>query len=368
MMKIPFLDLRAQYASIKDEMQEAINRVLESCEFVGGSEVKQFEKEFAEFCGAAHCVGVSNATDGIYLALRALDAGPGDEVVTVPNTFIGTTEGVTRCGATLKFVDVNPYSMTMDVTQLERAITHRTKVIIPVHLYGQCADMDTINDIAARHGLKVLEDAAQAHGAAWNGKRAGSLGDMAAFSFYPGKNLGAYGDGGAVTTNDATLAEKVRMLANHGRLTKYAHQMEGCNHRLDGMQAAVLRVKLRHLQEWNDRRHQHAQLYDRYFADSDKIVPVREMPGARSNFHLYVVQVDDRDAARKKLAEAGIDSGIHYPVPLHLQPAYRHLQIKRGSFPVTEKVADRLISLPMYAEMSEAMIEHVAGTLKQIVG
>lgn len=367
MMKIPFLDLRAQYQSIKDEIQQAINRVLESCEFIGGSEVKQFENDFAAFCGVEHCVGVSNCTDAIYLSLRALGIGPGDEVITVPNTFIGATEGVTRCGATLKFVDINPYSMTMDVTRLERAITHRTKVIMPAHLYGQCSDMDTINAIARQHDLRVLEDSAQAHGATWNDKRAGSMGDVAAFSFYPGKNLGAYGDAGAVTTNDATLAEKVRMLANHGRQTKYEHQMEGCNHRLDGIQAAVLRVKLRHLQEWNDRRHQHAKLYDRYFADSDKIMPVREIPGAKSVYHLYVVQVDDRDTVRKKLAEAGIDSGIHYPVPLHLQPAYRHLQIKRGSFPVTEKAADRLISLPMFAEMTEAMLEYVADTLKKII-
>jgi len=368
MTKIPFLDLRAQYQSIKVEIQQAINSVLESCEFIGGSEVKQFEKEFAAFCGVEHCVGVSNATDGIYLALHALGVGPGDEVVTVSNTFIGTTEGVSRCGATLKFVDVNPYSMTMDVTQLERAITHRTKVIMSVHLYGQCADMETIIEIARRHGLIVLEDAAQAHGAEWNGKRAGSMGDIAAFSFYPGKNLGAYGDAGAVTTNDATLAEKVRMLAKHGRLTKYEHQMEGCNHRLDGLQAAVLCVKLKHLPAWNERRRKLAALYGLYFLDQKKIVPVRELPGARGIFHLYVVQVENRDEARKKLAEAGIDSGIHYPVPLHLQPAYRHLQIKRGSFPVTEKAAERLISLPMYAEMGEAMVEHVAATLKKIVG
>jgi dTDP-4-amino-4,6-dideoxygalactose transaminase len=366
MMKIPFLDLCAQYQSIKDEIREAINRVVESCEFVGGSEVAHFEKEFAGFCGVAHCVGVSNGTDAIYLALHALGIGPGDEVITAPNTFIGTTEGVTRCGATLKFVEVNPHSMTMDAAQIERAITPRTKAIMPVHLYGQCADMETISEIARQHGLKVLEDAAQAHGAEWNGKRAGSMGDVAAFSFYPGKNLGAYGDAGAVTTNDAALAEKIRTLSNHGRLTKYEHQVEGCNHRLDGMQAAVLRVKLRHLPAWNESRRKFAALYDRYFAERKNIVPVRELPGARSVYHLYVVQVDDRDLARKKLAEAGIDAGIHYPVPLHLQPAYRHLEIKRGAFPVTEQAAERVLSLPMYAEMSEAMVEQVAVTLKKI--
>jgi len=366
MDKIPFLDLQAQYQSIKDEIREAIYGVLERCEFVGGSEIAHFEKEFAAFCGAAHCVGVSNGTDAIFLALIALGVGPGDEVITVPNTFIGTTEGVSRCGATLKFVDVNPYSMTMDAGQLEAAITHRTKVIMPVHLYGQCADMVTINEIARQHGVKVLEDAAQAHGATWNGKRAGSMGDIAAFSFYPGKNLGAYGDAGAVTTNDAALAERIRMLANHGRLTKYEHQMEGCNHRLDGIQAAVLRVKLRHLEQWNEKRRRHAGLYDRYFTDNESIVPVRELPGAKSIYHLYVVQVGNRDEARKKLAEAGVDSGIHYPVPLHMQPAYRHLQIKPGSFPVTEAAARRLISLPMFAELSEAMVEHVAATFKKI--
>lgn len=367
MMKVPFLDLHAQYQSIKEEIHHAINGVLERCEFVGGRELDHFEKEFAAFCGVAHGVGVSNGTDAIYLALQALGVGAGDEVITVPNTFIGTTEGVTRCGAGLKFVDVNPLSMTMDVSQLEGAITHRTKVIMPVHLYGQCADMDSISEIARQHGLKVLEDAAQAQGSMWRDRRAGSMGDIAAFSFYPGKNLGAYGDAGAVTTKEATLADKVRMLANHGRLTKYEHQMEGCNHRLDGLQAAVLRVKLRHLQGWNDRRRKLAALYERYFAGDEKIVPVRELAGAQSIYHLYVVQVDDRDNVQKKLAEAGINTGIHYPIPLHLQPAYRHLHLKRGSFAVTEKVAERLLSLPIYAAMSEAMVEHVATTLKQVV-
>jgi dTDP-4-amino-4,6-dideoxygalactose transaminase len=366
MIRVPFLDLRAQYLSIQDEIRQAIGGVLERCEFVGGKELQQFEKEFAGFCGVEHCVGVSNGTDAIYLALQALGVGPGDEVITVPNTFIGTTEGVTRCGATLKFVDVNPITMLMDATQLEQAITHRTKVIMPVHLYGQCADMDIINEIARQHGLKVLEDAAQAQGATWNNRRAGSLGDVAAFSFYPGKNLGAYGDAGAVVTKDAKLADYIRMSANHGRLTKYEHQMEGHNHRLDGIQAAVLRVKLRHLQKWNDRRRQLAELYDRYFEDGAKITPIWQLSGAQSIYHLYVVQIDDREKTQQKLAEAGIDTGIHYPVPLHLQPAYRHLNIKRGSFPVTEKIAERVLSLPMHAEMSEAMVEHVAGTLKKI--
>lgn len=367
MTRVPFLDLYAQYQSIKEEIHQAINGVLERCEFVGGSEMEHFEKEFAAFCGAAHCVGVSNGTDAIYLALRALDVGPGDEVITVPNTFIATSEGVSRCGASLRFVDVNPLSMIMDVGRLEHAISHRTKVIMPVHLYGQCADMETIGDIARWHGLKVVEDAAQAQGARWREGRAGSLADVAAFSFYPGKNLGAYGDAGALTTNDPALAEKIRMLANHGRLSKYEHQMEGFNHRLDGLQAAVLRVKLRHLPAWNDRRRKHAALYDRYFAGNEKVVPVRELPGAYSIYHLYVVQVDNRDEVQKKLAQAGVSTGIHYPLPLHLQPAYRHLNLKRGSFPVTERAAGRLLSLPIYAEMSEAMVEYVATTLKQTV-
>ncbi len=366
-VQIPFLDLKAQYRTIKAEIDEAVQRVVENCDFVGGAAVEEFEKNFANFCQAPYAVGVSNGADALYLALKALDIGPKDEVITVPNTFIATASAISRTGATIRFVDVNPATLEMDVAELERAITHRTKVIMPVHLYGQMPEMNTILAIAEQHHLHVVEDAAQAHGAKYHGKAAGSMGIAACFSFYPGKNLGAYGDGGAVVTRDEELANRMRQLRDQGRLSKYEHLMIGYNHRLDTLQAAVLNVKLRHLPAWNARRREIAALYRSYLQDCKNVQLTREPEGQEGVYHLFVVQVPGREAVQDRLKVNGVATGIHYPLPLHLQPAYQHLGLKRGSFPVSEAAAERVLSLPMYAEMTNAMVEHVAGSLRSAV-
>lgn len=359
---IQLVDLKAQYHSIKSEIDSAIQRVIDDSAFVGGKEVKQFEAEFAAYCEAKACVGVGNGTDAIYLTLRAMGIGAGDEVITVAHTFIATSEAISMTGARPVFVDIKEDTMLMDPALLEQAITPRTKVIMPVHLYGQPCDLDAIMEIADRHGLKVIEDAAQAHGARWRGRRVGSIGEAACFSFYPGKNLGAYGDAGAVVSQDEELIERIRMLANHGRLEKYTHKMEGVNSRLDGMQAAILRVKLRHLDEWNQRRRQHADFYLESFANSD-VKPLTIHEDAETVWHLFVVRVSEREAFQRKLKEEGIATGIHYPVPLHLQPAYEHYQIPSNSLPVTEKVAKEVVSLPMYPELAAAELESVVNAV-----
>jgi dTDP-4-amino-4,6-dideoxygalactose transaminase len=359
---IQLVDLKAQYHSIKSEIDSAIQRVIENSAFVGGKEVKQFEAEFAAYCEAKACVGVGNGTDAIYLTLRAMGIGPGDEVITVAHTFIATSEAISMTGARPVFVDIKEDTMLMDPALLEQAITPRTKVIVPVHLYGQPCDLDAIMEIADRHGLKVIEDAAQAHGARWRGRRVGSIGEAACFSFYPGKNLGAYGDGGAVVSQDEELIERIRMLANHGRLEKYTHKMEGVNSRLDGLQAAILRVKLRHLDEWNQGRRQHADFYLESFANSD-VKPLTIHEDAEAVWHLFVVRVSEREAFQQKLKEEGIATGIHYPVPLHLQPAYEHYQIPSSSLPITEKVAKEVVSLPMYPELAAAELESVVNAI-----
>jgi dTDP-4-amino-4,6-dideoxygalactose transaminase len=359
---IQLVDLKAQYHSIKSEIDSAIQRVIDNSAFVGGKEVKQFEAEFAAYCEAKACVGVGNGTDAIYLTLRAMGIGPGDEVITVAHTFIATSEAISMTGARPVFVDIKEDTMLMDPALLEQAITPRTKVIVPVHLYGQPCDLDAIMEIADRHGLKVIEDAAQAHGARWRGRRVGSIGEAACFSFYPGKNLGAYGDGGAVVSQDEELIERIRMLANHGRLEKYTHKMEGVNSRLDGLQAAILRVKLRHLDEWNQSRRQHADFYLESFANSD-VKPLTIHEDAETVWHLFVVRVSEREAFQQKLKEEGIATGIHYPAPLHLQPAYEHYQIPSGSLPITEKVAKEVVSLPMYPELAAAELECVVNAI-----
>lgn len=356
---IPLVDLRAQYDSIQSEVEVAIQSVIAHSAFIGGEEVRQFEAEFAAYCGAKACVGVANGTDALYLTLRALGVGPGEEVITVAHTFIATAEAISSTGARPVFVDIREDTLLMDPGLLETAITPRTRVIIPVHLYGQPCEMDRILEIAQRHGLKVIEDAAQAHGARWLGRRVGSLGDAACFSFYPGKNLGAYGDGGAVVSPDEDLIRHIRMLANHGRREKYIHDMVGVNSRLDGLQAAILRVKLRHLDEWNAARRRHAARYLDALRGSDLGLPTVH-PDSEPVWHLFVVRVPERERLQTQLKAQGIETGVHYPLPAHQQPAYRHLEIPTGTLPVTEKAAAEVLSLPMYSELTESEVLRVA--------
>ena len=358
MNKIPLVGLLAQYQQIKTDLDLAIEKVINSCQFVGGEEVRLYEEEFAAYCEVDACVGVGNGTDAIYLALRALGIGKDDEVITVSHTFIATAEGITMAGATPVFIDVKEDTMLMDPALIEAAITSRTKAIIPVHLYGQTCEMDSIIEIARRHGLIVVEDSAQAHGARWKGKRAGSMGDVACFSFYPGKNLGAFGDAGAVVSNDKKLIDRLRLIANHGSATKYTHQMEGVNSRLDGLQAAILRIKLSHLDEWNTQRRKHAAFYIEGLHNS-QLIPVTVHPDAEPVWHLFVVRTSERDEMQKKLRDEGIATGIHYPTPLHLQPAYTHLNISAGTLPVTERIAKEIVSLPMYPELTSDQLEAV---------
>ena len=365
-MKIPLLDLLAQYSTIKNEIDTAIQRTIAKSAFIGGEELTAFESEFAAYCGVKGAVGVGNGTDTLYLALRALGIGPGHEVITVAQTFIATAEAISLTGARPVFVDIREDTMLMDPDALERAITPRTGAIVPVHLYGQSCEMDRIVEIARRHNLKVVEDAAQAHGARWRGRRVGSMGDVACFSFFPGKNLGAYGDAGGVVSQDEELLHKVRMLANHGRQDKYFHQTEGVNSRLDNLHAAVLRVKLQHLDEWNAARRSVAQQYMDLLKGRDVVLPVVH-PDAESVWHLFVVRVFERDDVWKQLNEHGIGAGIHYPVPLHRQPAYAHLGLPAGSLPVTERVASRVMSLPIYPELSAEQISTVSRTLVETI-
>jgi dTDP-4-amino-4,6-dideoxygalactose transaminase len=365
-VKVKFVDLSAQHKTLETEIKEVFHRVLTNCSFVLGPEVEKFEKAFAAYCEVAHCVAVTNGTAALQLVLQGLGVGPGDEVITVAHTFIATAEAINAAGGRPVFVDIDPVSYTMDPALLEKAITSRTKAIIPVHLYGQPADMDPINTIAARHNLPVIEDSCQAHGAKYKGRRAGSLGTAACFSFYPSKNLGACGEGGAVTTNDAELAKKLRMLRDHGSVKKYEHDFPAYNLRLEGIQGGVLAVKLPHLDGWNDNRRALAKRYDELFAGS-KIGAPRQMPYAEHVYHLYVVVVEDREALRKALTEQGIENGLHYPVPLHLQKAYADLGYKKGDFPVSEHVAANHVSLPMYAELPLDHVEHVAKTVLEIL-
>jgi dTDP-4-amino-4,6-dideoxygalactose transaminase len=361
---VPFVDLKAQYRTIKDEVRLAIDGIVEDAAFIGGKALRSFEDAFAAFCGAKHGIGVSSGTSALHLALDACGVGRGDEVITVPNTFIATTEAITHAGATIRFVDADPESYNLDPARLETAITPRTKAIMPVHLFGQVADIDAILAIARPRGIKVVEDAAQAHGSAVNGRRAGTLGDIAGFSFYPGKNLGAYGDGGFVTTQDDEMAKRVRLLLDHGRTTKYEHIAEGYNYRLDALQAAILAVKLRHLDRWNEARRRVARAYDERLAGIAGLALPKEQAGRRHIYHIYAVRTETRDALRAHLEERGIASGVHYPIPLHLQPAYRHLGIPKGSFPVAERLAETFVSLPMYPEMEERQVDAVCAAVR----
>jgi len=360
---IPFVDLKSQYASIKEEVNAAIQGVLDTCQFTLGSEVAAFEEEFAAYCGAMYGMGVNTGTSALHLALLAANVGPGDEVITVPFTFVATVSAIHYTGAKPVFVDIDPRTFTMDVTAIEAAITPRTKAIIPVHLYGQPADMDPIRDIAKRRGLVIIEDACQAHGAEYKGRRTGSLGDMGCFSFYPGKNLGAYGEGGMVVTDNPEYARTIRMLRDWGAERKYQHVLKGYNYRLEGIQGAVLRVKLRHLEAWTEARRAAAARYDRLFAGS--VVPTPQaMPYARHVYHIYAIRTNQRQAWQDALNAQGIQTGIHYPIPVHLLPAFADLGYTASQFPHSEQAANEVLSLPMFPELTEDQCEVVSRAVR----
>lgn len=363
MRKIPLVDLKAQYATIKDEIDEAISRVVGNTAFIGGSEVDEFEKEFARFAEAKYAIGCNSGTDAIVLALKGLGIGVGDEVITVSMTFIATAEAVTATGARPVFVDVDPDTLLMDVSQIEDAITDQTKAILPVHLYGQMADMEAICRIAQEHGLKVVEDAAQAHGARQNERPVGSFGEAGAFSFYPGKNLGAYGDAGAIVTSNEKLANWIKQAGDHGRLTKYEHAFEAISSRLDGLQAAILRAKLPHLPDWTNQRREIAAEYDRLIDPLDGVSRIQTAAGNRHVYHLYPLFLSNRDQVLERMKERGLGVGVHYPIPLHLQPAYRYIEQGPGTFPVTEKAAETLLSLPLYPELTKQDAGYIVETL-----
>jgi dTDP-4-amino-4,6-dideoxygalactose transaminase len=361
-MKVPFVDLKALHEPISADLSNAIDRVMRHTAFIQGAEVKAFEDAFARYVGVRQCVAVNSGTAALHLALLALGIGPGDEVITVAHTFIATSEAISAVGARPVFVDVDPVSYTMDPSLVEAAITSRTKAILPVHLYGNLAEMDSLLAIANRHNLPLVEDACQAHGAQYKGRMAGSMGVAGCFSFYPGKNLGACGEGGAMVTNDEALAEKVRMFRDHGSLKKYEHVFPGYNFRMEGIQGAVLAVKLPHLDGWNDRRRALAERYNEGLAGQGMVLP-KEQAQARHVYHLYVIQAEDRDALREHLAQRGIETGLHYPVPLHQQEAYASLGYRAGDFPVTEKAAQHIVSLPMYPDMPLEAVDYVSDAI-----
>jgi dTDP-4-amino-4,6-dideoxygalactose transaminase len=364
-MKVPFLDIKLQNEPLRDEIRAAIEAVIDSAAFAGGPFVESFVADFADFCCAGRAVGVSNGTDALWLTLLAMEVGPGDEVITVPSTFMATAEAITYCGARPVFVDIDESTYTMDPGALSEAITPRTKAIIPVHLFGQPADMDPIMVIARRHGLRVIEDAAQAHGATYKGLPAGSIGDAGCFSFYPGKNLGAFGEAGAVVTGDDELCDRLRILRDHGQVHKYHHTMIGWNCRMDGIQAAVLEIKLRHLNAANARRRAIAARYDRELAGLPGLVTPARSPHAQHVYHVYAIRTPDRDDVIRSLAQNGVGTGIHYPIPVHLQGAYSGLGYGRGDFPRAERCAEEFISLPMFPELTGPQVSHVVQTLKE---
>jgi dTDP-4-amino-4,6-dideoxygalactose transaminase len=364
-MKIPFVDLTAQYSSIKEEINEAISKVIQDSAFIGGKYAKVFEENFANYIGVKYCIGVGNGTDALNIALKALGIAKGDEVITAANTFIATSEAITMTGAKTVFIDCDKDTYNIDVDKIENFLSPRTKAIIPVHLYGQPAKMDRIREIASEHNLFIIEDAAQAHGAAYKGENVGTLGDIACFSFYPGKNLGAYGDAGAVLTNNDELAEKIRMMANHGRKDKFGHQFEGTNSRLDGLQAAVLDVKLKHLEDWTARRREVARMYDEGL--KGVVVTPAATDDSRHVYHLYVVRVKEREKVRTFLLERGISTGIHYPTPLPFLEAYRYLDHKMSDFPIAYAYQNEIMSLPMHGDLSNDQVSFVIQSLRDAV-
>lgn len=364
-MNVPFLDLRLHHAPYRGEFEAAIREVIDNSAFAGGSFVTSLEEEFAVFCSCHYAIGVGSGTEALWLVLIASGIGPGDEVITVPSTFMATAEAITYCGATPVFVDVDERTYTMDPTLLKMAVTSRTKAIIPVHLFGQPADMDPIVAIAREHGLLLLEDAAQAHGAQYKGRDVGSIGDAGGFSFYPGKNLGAFGEAGAIVTNNHELQEKIRVLRDHGQTRKYHHDVVGWNCRMDGIQAAVLRIKLQHLKKGNTLRRAHALQYDECFGGIEEIVTPFAAAYSRHVYHVYAIRVPDRDEVMRLLEQRGIGCGVHYPVPIHLQEAYRSLGHGRGAFPIAERIADEFLSLPMFPELTGSQIRMVVDAVKE---
>jgi len=392
-MKVPFLDLVTPHKELEDELLAVVKKAFSNAGFIGGPMVEEFEREFARFCDAEFCVGVNSGTDALRFAFMAAGVEPGDIVITVPHTFIATTEAISQAGAQIAFVDINEQTYTLDPEKLreyiekncdfdpnsgmliERDSKRRVAAVVPVHLYGQMADMDPIMELAVNYYLVVIEVACQSHGAEYFSKKAdawiksGSIGKAAAFSFYPGKNLGACGEGGAITTNDETMAQRMKMIRDHGQAKKYYHDIEGYNGRLDSIQAGWLSVKLRHLARWNESRRTLAHRYHELFADGkDSVVVPVEAPWTRGVYHLYVVRVQDREALQAHLAEAGIGTGIHYPIPLHLQKAYEHLGYKNGAFPVTERVATEIASLPMFPQMTFDQQDEVCQRIKEFIG
>jgi dTDP-4-amino-4,6-dideoxygalactose transaminase len=366
-MKVPFLDLMAEYTELRDEILPALDRVCQNAAFVQGPEVEAFEKEFADFCGTKHCVALSNGTAALHLGLLALGVQPGDEVITTPNTFIATAEAITYCGARPVFVDIDPSTANLDPNQIERAITSRTRAIIPVHLYGRPADMDPIREIGGRRGLRILEDAAQAHGAKYRNRRIASLADAAIFSFYPTKNLAAYGEGGALTTDDDQIAAFARAARSHGQTARYEHEFVGYNYRMQGFQGAILRIKLRRLYGWTTKRREIANEYRRMLAGSRAEMPIDD-PRDECVYHQFVIYVSNRAALASQLAAREIETVVHYPKPLHLQPAYSALGLPRGSLPNSERACERVLSLPIYPALTAEQVNYVGNSVRDLIG
>jgi dTDP-4-amino-4,6-dideoxygalactose transaminase len=373
-MQVPFLDLKSPHIRLKDELLKHVGDALSGAQFIGGENVSGFESEFAAFCGSPHAIAVNSGTDALRFAFLAAGIKPGDVVITVPNTFIATTEAISQVGAEIAFTDTDEKTHQMDPVRLEQSVlklkqeNRPIRAVVPVHLFGHCVDMDPIFEIAKKHDLLVIEDACQAHGAVYKGgKKAGALAASGCYSFYPGKNLGACGEGGAVVTADAGIDRTVRMLRDHGQSKKYIHEIEGYNGRLDAIQAAILRIKLKHLGEWNAARRKNAKLYDKLFEGVKGVTVVPEPAWSTSVYHLYVIKVADRDGVQKKLTDKGVSTALHYPIPLHLQNAYKGLGYKKGDFPVSEKQADEILSLPMFPELTEEQIRYVADSVKECV-
>ena len=366
-MKVPFLDLKIQYESIKDEINDVILQVLDSCAFAGGPFVNEFEKNFAKFCQCKYCIGVGNGTEALWMALLASEIGPGDEVITVPNSFIATAEAISYCGATPVFVDIDEKTYTIDPSLVEAAITSRTRAIIPVDLFGQIADMDPILEISRIYNLIVIEDACQAHGAEYKGWVAGSIADLTCFSFYPGKNLGAYGEAGAVVTNNLDLADKIFMLRDHGQSKKYHHEVIGWNSRMDGFQGAILNTKLKYLSHWNEARRKIAELYGELLKNNPNLIIPFEAPHSKHVYHVYAIRVPNRDNVMASLAEKGIACGIHYPIPMHLQKAYLSSELLTPSYPIAELCASQFLSLPIFPEMTKEQVEYVIDAIDPLL-
>jgi dTDP-4-amino-4,6-dideoxygalactose transaminase len=366
-MKVPFLDLKAEYAELRGEILPALDRLCQNAVFVEGPEVEAFENDFADFCGTKHCVAVSSGTAALHLGLLALGVQPGDEVITTPNTFIATAEAITYCGARPVFVDIDPSTANLDPNQVDAAISARTRAILPVHLYGRPADIDPMREIAARRGLRILEDAAQAHGARYRSRRVGSLADAAVFSFYPTKNLGAYGEGGALTTDDDQIAKFARAARSHGQTARYEHEFVGYNYRMQGLQGAVLRLKLRRLYAWTTKRREVAAQYRRVLRGTRAEIPVDD-PRDECVYHQFAIYLANRAALAAQLAERGIETVVHYAKPLHLQPAYSALGLPQGTFPNAERASERVLSLPIYPSLTAEQVSYVGNSVRELAG